>query len=257
MKSVSGLSQEIFVKMASKFYRWCRNQKRQFWDPWTRWPPVGALDLGDLRRLTPISRNFGFDRGTPVDRYYIENFLQDHRADVQGRVLEIGDDSYTRKYGGQKVTKSEVMHVNLQNPGVTIIGDLSRADHIPADTFDCFILTQTLQFIYDPKAAITTIYRILKPGGVLLATFPGISQMALPGSREEWEDYWRFTSHSARRMISEIFPSDNLEIQAHGNVLAAAAFLYGLGAEELSQPELDHHDADYELILAIRAIKSR
>jgi SAM-dependent methyltransferase len=239
----------------TKIFRWCRDQKRRFWDPWTRWPPVGALDLGDLRRLTPISRDFGLDRGTPIDRYYIENFLQDHRSDVQGRVLEIGDDSYTRKYGGQEVAKSDVMHVNLQNPGVTIVDDLSRADDIPADTFDCFILTQTLQLIYDPKAAVTTIYRILKPGGVLLATFPGISQMAHPGIRETWEDYWRFTSHSAQRMFSEVFPSENLEVQAHGNVLVATAFLHGLAAEELRQEELDYHEPDYEVSITVRAVK--
>jgi SAM-dependent methyltransferase len=238
-----------------KIFRWSRDQKRRLWNPWTRWPPLGALDLGDLRRLTPISRNFGLYRGTPVDRYYIENFLQAHRSDVRGRVLEIGGDSYTRKYAGQKVTKSDVMHVNLQKPGVTIIGDLSRADHIPADTFDCFILTQTLQLIYDSKAAITTIYRILKPGGVLLATFPGISQIAHPGLKEKWQDHWRFTCNSARRMFSEVFSSENLEVQAHGNVLVATAFLYGLGAAELRPEELDYHDPNYEVLITVRALK--
>jgi len=243
------------MQISLKFYRWCRNQKRRIWDPWTRWPPIGALDLGDLRRLTPISRNFGFDRGNPVDRYYIEKFLQNHSADIQGGVLEIGDDSYTRKYGGKKVTKSDVLHVNLQKPDVTIIADLTRADHIPPDIFDCFILTQTLQFIYDPKAAITTIYRILKPGGVLLATFPGISQVAHPGIMEQWQDHWRFTLNSARRMFSEIFPAANLEVQAYGNVLVAAALFYGLAAEELSREELDYQDLDYPVIIAVRAQK--
>jgi SAM-dependent methyltransferase len=246
---------KFIMKISLKFHRWCRNQKRRFWDPWTRWPPIGALDFGDLRRLTPISLNFGFDRGNAVDRYYIEKFLQNHSADIQGRVLEIGDDAYTRKYGGQKVTKSDILHVNLQKPGVTIVADLSRADHIPADAFDCFILTQALQLIYDPKAAIKTIYRILKPGGVLLATFPGISQIAYPGIKEQWQDHWRFTLKSAQRMFSEVFPAENLEVQTHGNVLVAAAFLYGLGAEELHHEELDYYDPNYEVLIAVRAVK--
>ncbi len=245
----------MFMNFLVKFYRWCRNQRRRFWDPWTRWPPVGALDLGDLRRVTPVSRNFGLDRGNAVDRYYIVNFLQAHRSDVRGRVLEIGGDSYTRKYGEDKVTKSDVLHVNLRKPEVTIVADLSRGDHIPSDTFDCFILTQTLQLIYDPLAAINTIYRILKSGGVLLASFPGISQMAHPAFKEEWEDYWRFTSNSTRRLFSEIFPSEHLEIQSYGNVLVATAFLHGLGTGELCQTELDYHDPNYEVILTVRAVK--
>jgi SAM-dependent methyltransferase len=245
----------LFLTILIKIYRWVQKQKRRFLNPWTRWPPLGAIDLGDLRRLTPISRNFGFDRGNPVDRYYVENFLQNHRSDIQGRVLEIGDPTYTRKFGADRVTQTDVLHINLQKPYVTIIADLSRADHIPANTFDCFILTQTLQLIYDVRAAIKTSYRILKPGGILLATFPGLSQTNHPGLMERWEDLWRFTSTSAQRMFLEAFPSQNLTVQAHGNVLIAAAFLYGLAAEELRQEELDYHDPDYEVLITVRAVK--
>lgn len=128
-------------------------------------------------------------------------------------------------------------------------------DHIPSNTFDCFILTQTLQLIYDVRAAIKTSYRILKPGGVLLATFPGLSQKNHPGYMERWEDLWRFTSTSAQRMFLEVFPSQNLQVQAHGNVLVATAFLYGLAAEELRQEELDYPDPDYEVLITVRAVK--
>jgi len=195
------------------------------------------------------------DRGRPIDRYYMENFLQKHQADIRGRVLEVGDAHYTRRFGGERVTQSDVLHVNLKKPDVTIVADLSRADHLPADTFDCFILTQTLQLIYEVREAVKTIYRILKPGGVLLATFPGISQRAHPGYLERWQDHWRFTGASAQKMFAETFPPQNVEVQAHGNVLIAAAFLYGLAAEELRREEMDHHDPDYEVLLTVRAVK--
>src|SRR4029453_14668409 len=45
--------------------------------------------LGTLRRTRPLSNDFGYDRGTPVDRYYIERFLARHQSDVKGRVLEV------------------------------------------------------------------------------------------------------------------------------------------------------------------------
>ena len=219
------------------------------------WPPVGWVRFGSLRRLQPISRKFGFDRGQCIDRYYIENFLAAHAADIRGHILEIGDDTYTRRFGGERVTRSDVLHVQEGNPKATIVADLaSGADHIPSDTFDCIIFTQTLQCIYDVRAALRTLYRILKPGGVLLATFPGISQISRY-DMDRWGDYWRFTTLSARRLFEEIFPPECVKVNAHGNVLAAIAFLHGLAAEELREDELDYHDPDYELLITVRAVK--
>lgn len=222
----------------------------------TIWPPVGSVRFGDLRRLKPISRVFGFDRGLCIDRYYIENFLAKHAEDIRGHVLEIGDDTYTRRFGGDRVARSDVLHVQEGNPKATIVADLTCADSIPSDTFDCIIFTQTLQFIYDVRAAIRHLHRILKPSGVLLATFPGISQISRY-DMDRWGDYWRFTTLSARRLFEEVFPPGNVTVRAYGNVLAAVAFLHGLSAEELRREELDYHDPDYELIITVRAVKPR
>ena len=222
--------------------RWVRQQQRH----------LDKVDFGALRRLEPISREFGFDRGLPIDRYYIEQFLSAHSTDVRGHVLEIGDDTYTRRFGGGRVTHRDVLHATNENPQATIVADLTRADAIADDSFDCVIFTQTLQFIYDVPATLTALRRILKPNGVVLATFPGIS----PISRydmERWGDYWRFTTLSAQRLFGEAF--GNVTVKVHGNVLAAVAFLHGLAAQELTEEELNHHDADYEVVIAVRACK--
>jgi SAM-dependent methyltransferase len=216
-------------------------------------PPVGQVRFGDLRSVQPIGPYFGFGRGQPIDRYYIETFLARHAQDIRGRVLEIGDDSYTRQYGGTRVKHSDVLNVTEGNPQATISADLTRADHIPSDAFDCIIFTQTLQLIYDVRSAIRTLRRILKPGGVLLATFPGISQI---DPDYEWGDwYWAFTTRSARRLFEETFLAPNVEVEAHGNVLAAISFLHGLAVEELRQEELDHHRPSYEVLITLRAVK--
>jgi SAM-dependent methyltransferase len=217
--------------------------------------PVGSVKFGRLRRVRPISDQFGFDRGLPIDRYYIENFLARNAGDIRGRVLEIGDASYTRRFGGERVSVSDVLHVREGNPEATIVADLSRGDNIASDSFDCIILTQTLHLLYEVRSAIRTIHRILKPGGVLLATFPGISQI----SRDEWRKswYWAFTSLSARRLFEEAFPADDVEVEAHGNVLAAISFLHGLATEELRKRELDTRDPAYEVLITLRAVKSQ
>ena len=213
-------------------------------------PPPGRVRFGSLRRLEPMSREFGFDRGTPVDRYYIEAFLARHGSDVRGRVLEVGDDAYTRRFGGERVTKRDVLHVDAANPHATIVADLAIGDGIPSDTFDCVILTQTLHLLYDVPAALTTLRRILRPGGTLLATFPGLSQLSCDVWRETW--YWGFTTLAARRLFAEAFPDAEIEIEAHGNVLASIAFLHGIATEELERSELDHRDPAYELLLTAR-----
>jgi SAM-dependent methyltransferase len=212
-----------------------------------------GVQWGELRRVTPISRVWGFDRGLPIDRYYIENFLACQAADIQGRVLEIGDNSYTRKFGGDRITRSDVLHVVVGNPQATIVADLTSADHIPSDTFDCIILTQTLQLIYEVQAAIKTVYRILKPGGVVLVTFPGISQTYDPDWGDCW--FWNFTAQSARRLFEKDFPTPNISIRTHGNVLAAIAFLHGLAVEELTREELDHREPGYDVTITVRATK--
>ena len=219
------------------------------------YPPVGQVQLGMMRRLTPISRVWGFDRGLPVDRYYIERFLAAHAADIQGRVLEIGDNTYTCKYGGSRVTRSEILHPVEGNPRATLIADLTRGENIPSEDFDCIICTQTLMFIFEIHKAILTLHRVLKPGGVLLMTVAGVSHQISRQDMERWGDYWRFTSLSVRRLCECVFPPANVKVQAHGNVLAAIAFLHGLAREELRQEELDTQDPDYEVLITARAVK--
>lgn len=218
-------------------------------------PPVGAVDLGDLRRLTPISRRFGFDRGLPVDRYYIEDFLARHAEDIRGRVLEVGDDTYTRRFGGERVIASDVLHVGEGNHRATLVGDLAAADHIPSEIFDCVILTQTLHLIYDLRGALHTLHRILKGEGTLLATLPGISQKSDDEWRHTW--CWSFTTLSAHRLFEETFPGAAIDVEAHGNVLPVIAFLEGLAAEELRPEELAYRDPAYELLITVRATKPR
>lgn len=213
----------------------------------------GSLEFGHLRRLEPISRNWGYDRGLPIDRYYIEGFLERNATAIRGRVLEIGDDGYTRRFGSARVTKRDILHVSRNCAEATIISDLARGDDIPSDAFDCIILTQTLHLIYDVRSAIETLHRILKPCGVLLATFPGISKI----DRYEWSSswFWAFTSRSAARLFEEKFPGARIE--TFGNVLAAISFLHGLATEELKKEELDYRDEDFELVIAVRAEKPK
>ena len=217
-------------------------------------PAFGRIDFGDLRRTSPLDRHFGYGRGRPVDRAYIEAFLEREQAAIRGHVVEVGEATYTRRFGADRVTRSDVLHVDPEAPGATVIADLADADHVPSDAFDCIVLTQTLQLVYDLPSAVRTLHRILAPGGTLLATAPGLSQLDEGVWRDSW--FWGFTAASLTRLFAEAFASPDVTIEAHGNVLAAVAMLEGVASAELRQAELDADDPRYPVILTVRAVKS-
>lgn len=232
---------------------WIVKQQRRYG---LQWPRVGTVDFGALRRVTPISPVFGLDRGLPIDRYYIESFLSKHSNDIRGRVLELGDPYYINKFGEGRVTQADVLHVVPGNPQATIIADLTNAPHIDSDLFDCIIFTQSLQMIYDMKAALDTLHRILRPGGILLLTSAGISKIGRRLGRDDWGEYWHLTTQSAEALMRESFPEADVDVQSSGNVLATTCYLHGLATEELTKEELDYVDPDIEMLVTVRAKKA-
>jgi SAM-dependent methyltransferase len=209
-------------------------------------------DLGELRRTTPFS-TWGSSRGGPIDRVYIERFMQQHADDIQGRALEIAGDEYIRSYG-TGVRQTDILDIFPDNPRATIVADLADAPNIPDDSFDCVLVTQVLSWIYDIRAPLRTVYRILAPNGVLLATTPGICRIA-PVEAKLFGQWWHLTAMSAKRVAEEIFGEGNVEVQTYGNVLAAAGWLFGLGQYDLTAEELAVNDPAFELVVGIRAVK--
>jgi SAM-dependent methyltransferase len=207
--------------------------------------------LGTLRRTTPVSDDFGYDRGTPVDRYYIERFLDEHRTDIRGSVLEVKDSSYTERFGSG-VAEMQVLDVDADNPLATIVADLAAADTIPPRRFDCFILTQTLQLIFDTPAALRHAHRVLKPGGVLLVTVPTVSRVV---DEYGMTDYWRFTRASCTALFERVFGADAIRVTTYGNVLTSIAFLAGMAHEELTVRELETHDPRFAMLVSVRGVK--
>ncbi|MGB3146934.1 MAG: methyltransferase domain-containing protein [Paracoccaceae bacterium] len=231
---------------------WIRAQQRRFK---LQSVPVGSVNFGGLRRLSPISAIFGKDRDLlTIERYYIEEFLAKHGADIKGRVLEMGDPTYIRKFG-TGVTREDVLNYVEGNPHATIVADLTDAPHIPDNSFDCIIITQTLQMIFEVDKAIATLFRILKPGGVVLCTSHGMTRVARREGVDDWGEYWHFTTQSKRRLFHAHFPRENVAVSTVGNVFTCICNLHGLGASEIDKSELDLHDPNFEMLVLVRAVK--
>ena len=202
----------------------------------------------------PISNDFGLSRGTPIDRYYIESFLRENALDVKGAALEIAESTYTRQFN-HGITSFEILHVDRSNRKATIIGDLTQPETLPDKTVDCFICTQTLNFVFDIRPAIEGCFKLLKDGGVFLGTVSGISQISRY-DMNRWGDYWRFTDLSLKKLFAEYFREENITIQMYGNVFAANAFLQGLALEDIEDKSLlNVRDIDYQVTLGIRAVR--
>jgi len=201
----------------------------------------------------PLSRKFGFDRGTPVDRYYIEKFLEKNKSIIKGKVIEVAEDTYSKKFS-TGVTSFEILHIDKNNKSATIIGDLTKSDELPNAEADCFICTQTLNFIYEPAKAVKGIYRLLKSGGIALVTIAGLTQIS-HYDMERWGDYWRFTNLSAQKIFADVFGIANVKVETFGNVFSSVALLEGISAEELPEEKLDVYDKDYQIIISVVAEK--
>ncbi|MCW3005583.1 MAG: class SAM-dependent methyltransferase [Solirubrobacterales bacterium] len=216
---------------------------------WHRGRPRSAQLVPHLSPR-PLSTRFGLDRGRPVDRVYIERFLAAHATDLHGRGVEIYEPTYLERFGGARMERVDVLDADPASTRATIRGDFAA---LPADSFDCFVCTQTLQAIADPLTALRQAHAALRPGGVLLVTVPGISQIA-PG--DPFPDHVRYTSHGLRELAAQVFAQP--EVRAHGNVAAAAAFLYGLAEAEVGAGLLGEAEDDpaYELLITLRAVRT-
>lgn len=213
------------------------------------------VDVTNLTNIEPVSKLFGFDRGKPIDRYYVEKFLSKYSSVIQGNILEIGEAVYSKKYA----SKESIFHVltkdNPLDDAILIDGDLAIPDSLPNSQMDCFICTQTLNFIQDVRAAIEGCYSVLSDGGVLLATVSGITQVSRY-DMDRWGDYWRFTPLGIQKLFEAVFPKDNITIEQYGNIATVIAELQGLCVEDLPDKSiLDKLDLDYPLTIGIMAHK--
>lgn len=216
-------------------------------------PEIGEVQWGDLRRLSPLSNVFGQDRGTTIRRYYIDKFLKDNCNCITGTVLEVGDDTYSQKFG-QPGVRVDVLNLDTSGLKGSLVGNLVTGEGLPKNRYNAIILTQVLHVVPDMEAALRNIFSALVPEGVLLATVPVITQVSRY-DMDRWGDYWRVTDKALKLLADKNIPNCQTTISTYGNHLTAIAALTGLAAEELTQIELDYFDPDYQILIGMYSKK--
>jgi len=95
------------------------------------------------------------------------------------------------------------------------------AGAVPVEAYDLVICTEVLEHVEDPRGAIEQIRRVLKPGGILLATTPFIVPY-----HPDPTDYWRLTPEAWRSILRGW---SSAQIQPHGNRPLALWYLLETG----------------------------
>lgn len=210
---------------------------------------IRCWDQFDVR---PLDQTFGIDRGQAVDRLYIEKFIEKHKEDIHGVVMEIQDNRYMQRFGEKRIEKEIILHV--EGGKNCIKGNFATGEGLEESMVDCLICTQTLQYIYDLKNTAKNIYKILKRNGTALITVPGIKPLCIY-HQEHWGEYWSFTKQSIYQMFVDEFGKENIEVSSYGNVKVAMAYLYGLCVEDLAKEDFYFNDENFPFIVTARLQK--
>lgn len=204
-----------------------------------------------FNKKKPISALYGLDRGSAIDRFYIEKFLFDNRQSIKGRCLELLNNNYTFKFG-ENIEHSDVLDIDRNNKNANIFGDIRNLDGVIEDNvYDCIILTQVLQFIDNYESAINECRRILKPGGSLLITVPFISRIDCQSGVSG--DFWRFSTASMNYIFKKIF--EDYIVSSFGNTLTGLGFWIGLAQEDLCKKDFNFNDENFPCIITVTAKK--
>jgi SAM-dependent methyltransferase len=215
-------------------------------------PPTPQMfDWGDLSRRRPVSEVYGFDRGRPLDRRPIADFIARFQERIRSDVLEVGSARYTRRFGTPDV-RSHVLDIDESNPAATVVADLGVEGALSPSTYDCVIVTQTLQYVTDPDRAIANLWVSLRPGGTLLVTVPSLARIDPFLSTS---DRWRWTPTGLRSLLQRHCEGAELEVCGSGNLKVALGFLLGLAEEDLEDEDLRPDDADFPITACAAARK--
>jgi hypothetical protein len=223
-----------------------------------RLPVVRQLRCVQLRRMRPLAD--GRQRGVPIVRYYWAQFLEKHRSDIRGRGLEIGSTWTIRHYGGTALTHADAIDLDAHSAEVTVVADLTQADVIAADTYDCFVNQFTMHLVYDLDSALYHSLRILEPGGTLLVNFPSVEYCFARGldmnTGAPLFVFWQFTALHVENLLRRTGLSDgDFELELYGNLFTRIAYQMNMPAEELTRAELDYADPGHPLLICVRAVK--
>lgn len=201
--------------------------------------------------MRPASRTFGYERGQPIHRYYVQRFFERHAERIRGRCLEFHDPGYVTTFGGTRPSRIDVLDLSADNPHATIVADLTKPNDVPSGAFDCIVCVHVLHLVYEADVFTRELRRLLAPGGALLLAVPGTSMID-----PNWTEFRRWTGLGVQTLLGQFFAPSDIVVETYGNSLAAAAEMRGLAADEIAPWELNARDDLFQVEVCGLAVKA-
>lgn len=210
--------------------------------------PLDEVDFGDFHRYGPLCPDYGYTRGTPIDRYYLAQFVDEIREEVCGDVLEIGGlPGNVGRYDFVNATRYSVMDID-DSKGADFIGDAHDPCANRDESLDSIVAFNVLEHCSRPWIVVDNIYRWLKPKGRAFCMVPNVQRIhRVP------MDYWRILP-DAFALLFKRFRITRLT--TYGNLLTSIAAFSGVAVEELYEKDLAQANPDYPVITCISAMKA-
>lgn len=82
--------------------------------------------------------------------------------------------------------------------GANIVADLNRSLPLLDGVCDVAILSNVLEHVYEPQVLLREVYRVLKPGGVVLLVVPFMIKL-----HQKPYDFFRYTNFALERMFGD------------------------------------------------------
>jgi SAM-dependent methyltransferase len=201
--------------------------------------------------VRPASRTFGYERGQPIHRYYVQRFFERHAERIRGRCLEFHDPGYVTTFGGTRPSRIDVLDLTAENPHATIVADMTKPNDVPSGAFDCIVCVHVLHLVYEADVFTRELRRLLAPGGALLLAVPGTSMID-----PNWTEFRRWTGLGVQTLLGQFFAPSDIVVETYGNSLAAAAEMRGLAADEIAPWELNARDDLFQVEVCGLAVKA-
>lgn len=221
---------------------------------------VLARSAAKARHLIPLPGWPGPSRehAIPGERKWIDRFLIASASLLTtGRCLEFGDLTYTQTHFASQCWHRHYTRYTGKNAPPAGMTQSFEVDidygpgPIPINSFDTIIATMVFEHVKDPSTSASTLFQVLKPGGIMLWTVPtSWPHHVAPG----FGDYWRYTEEGGRLLLQRA-GFEIMDSECHGDSSTVALYAMGMGEEEMIAKETYSGDCNYGVNVGIRARK--
>ena len=210
-------------------------------------PKPGTVRFGDFGRLWPFSHRFGFDRGAPVDRYYLQQFVRSIRPVVRGRCLEIGGSLKNNWLYRFDVDEFRTLELEQSRVADDLVGDAADRGVLDPESWDSILAFHVLEHCPNPFAVASNMCAWLRPNGHACIVVPCAQRVHnYPG------DYWRFMPDGLRVLFRDF---SEVNVSTYGNPLTVVSNYLALSHTELLAEDMDAVHPDYPVLACVVARK--